>query len=88
MVMTDAQKASMQAMMKTQIPVMATNYIKEPDIAFHCGMIVHHHGAIDMANMVIKFGKDEASKTMAEAIIKDQKVEIEETTARVTKLQQ
>lgn len=86
MSMTEAQKASMQAMMKTQMPMMATHQIKDPDLAFNCGMIVHHQGAIDMANIEIKFGKDAASKTMAEAIIKAQKSEIEEMTARVQKL--
>lgn len=86
MPMTEAQKASMQAMMKMHMPMMATQHIKDPDLAFNCGMIVHHQGAIDMANIEIKFGKDAASKTMAEAIIKAQKSEIEEMTARVQKL--
>ncbi len=86
MTMTAAQKASMQAMMKMHMPMMATHMIKEPDLAFNCGMIVHHQGAIDMANVVIKFGKDEASKAMAAKIIKDQMAEIQEMTARVAKL--
>lgn len=68
------------------MPMMATHMIKEPDLAFNCGMIVHHQGAIDMANVVIKFGKDEASKAMAAKIIKDQMAEIQEMTARVAKL--
>ncbi len=62
MPMNDAQNASMQAMMKMHMPMMATHMIKNPDLAFNCGMIVHHQGAIDMANVVIKFGKDEASR--------------------------
>lgn len=86
MPMTEAQKASMQAMMKMHMPMMATHMIKGPDLAFNCGMIVHHQGAIDMANVVIKFGKDEASKSMAAKIIKDQMAEIQEMTARVAKL--
>lgn len=86
MSMTEAQKASMQAMMKMHMPMMATHRIKDPDLAFNCGMIVHHQGAIDMANVEIKFGKDAASRTMAEGIIKAQKVEIEEMTARVEKM--
>lgn len=86
MQMTEAQKASMQAMMKMHMPMMATHMIKDPDLAFNCGMIVHHQGAIDMANVLIKFGKDEASKTMAAKIIKDQMAEIAEMTARVAKL--
>ncbi len=84
--MTEAQKASMQAMMKMHMPMMMTHQIKDPDLAFNCGMIVHHQGAIDMANVEIKFGKDAMSKAMAEKIIKDQKAEIAEMTARVEKM--
>ncbi|CAN7661910.1 DUF305 domain-containing protein [Bosea sp. LjRoot9] len=83
MAMTEAQKASMQAMMKMHMPMMMTHHIKDPDLAFNCGMIVHHQGAIDMATIEIKFGADAASKTMAEGIIKAQKAEIAEMTARV-----
>jgi uncharacterized protein (DUF305 family) len=39
-----------------------------------------------MANVEIKFGKDEASKKMAEKIISDQKAEIAEMTTRVAKM--
>ena len=84
--MTEAQKASMQAMMKMHMPMMLTQHIKDPDLAFNCGMIVHHQGAIDMANVEIKFGKDAGSKAMAEKIIKDQQAEIAEMTARVGKM--
>ncbi len=84
--MTEAQKASMQAMMKMHMPMMMTHHIKNPDLAFNCGMIAHHQGAIDMANIEIKFGKDAMSKAMAEKIIKDQKAEIAEMTARVEKM--
>ncbi len=84
--MTEAQKASMQAMMKMHMPMMMTHQIKDVDLAFNCGMIVHHQGAIDMANVEIKFGKDAMSKAMAEKIIKDQKAEIAEMTARVEKM--
>jgi len=83
MPMTEAQKASMQAMMKMNMPMMMTHRIKDPDLAFNCGMIVHHQGAIDMATIELKFGADAASKTMAEGITKAQKAEIAEMTARV-----
>lgn len=45
----EAQRASMQAMNDMNIPMMATHTIKDPDLAFHCGMIAHHAGAIAMA---------------------------------------
>jgi hypothetical protein len=37
--MDEAQQASMQAMMEMNGPMMATHTIKDPDLAFHCGMI-------------------------------------------------
>ena len=81
--MEEAQKASIQAMMKMNGPMMATHTIKDPDLAFHCGMIAHHSGAIAMAEVELKYGDDEASKAMAQKIIDAQGPEIEEMTAWV-----
>jgi uncharacterized protein (DUF305 family) len=78
--MSDAQKASMQAMMKMHRPMMASHMIKDPDLAFNCGMIVHHQGAIEMAKIELQFGKDQATKDLAQAIISAQEKEIEEMT--------
>jgi uncharacterized protein (DUF305 family) len=46
------------------------------DLDFVNGMIPHHQGAVDMAKVVIQFGKDPAVKTLAAGIIKTQKIEI------------
>lgn len=81
--MDEAQKASMQAMMEMNAPMMATHTIKDPDLAFHCGMIAHHTGAIAMAEVELKYGDDEESKAMAQKIIDAQGPEIEEMTAWV-----
>ena len=81
--MDEAQQASMQAMMKMNGPMMATHTIKDPDLAFHCGMIAHHAGAIAMAEVELKYGDDEESKAMAQKIIDAQGPEIEEMTAWV-----
>lgn len=81
--MDEAQKASMQVMMEMNAPMMATHFIKDPDLAFHCGMIAHHAGAIAMAEVELKYGKDEATKQMAQKIIDAQGPEIEEMTAWV-----
>ena len=83
--MDEAQTASMQAMMKMNGPMMATHTIKDPDLAFHCGMIAHHAGAIAMAEVELKYGDDEESKAMAQKIIDAQGPEIEEMTAWVEK---
>lgn len=81
--MNEAQQASMQAMMEMNMPMMATHTIEDPDLAFHCGMIAHHHGAIAMAEVELKYGDDEQSKAMAQQIIDAQGPEIEEMTAWV-----
>ena len=81
--MDEAQTASMQAMMKMNGPLMATHTIKDPDLAFHCGMIAHHTGAIAMAKVELKYGDDEESKAMAQKVIDTQGPEIEEMTAWV-----
>lgn len=81
--MDEAQQASMRAMMEMNIPMMATHTIKDPDLAFHCGMIAHHAGAIAMAKVELQYGDDEQSKAMAQQIIDAQGPEIEEMTAWV-----
>jgi uncharacterized protein (DUF305 family) len=78
--MSDAQKASMQAMMKMHRPMMASHMIKDPDLAFNCGMIVHHQGAIEMAKIELQFGTDQTTRQLAEAIIAAQEKEIAEMT--------
>ena len=83
--MDEAQTASMEAMMKMNGPMMASHAIKDPDLAFHCGMIAHHAGAIAMAEVELKYGDDEESKAMAQKIIDAQGPEIEEMTAWVEK---
>jgi len=81
--MDEAQHASMQAMMEMNVPMMATHAIADPDLAFHCGMIAHHAGAIAMAEVELQYGDDEQSKAMAQQIIDAQGPEIEEMTAWV-----
>lgn len=53
--------------------VMATN----PDVAFAQGMIAHHQGAIEMANIELKYGNDVMTKQLARSIIAAQQPEIE-----------
>jgi uncharacterized protein (DUF305 family) len=46
------------------------------DVAFVCGMIPHHQGAIDMAKAVLAYGDDPWVKSLAEAIVAAQEQEI------------
>ena len=49
---------------------------KNADVAFAQGMIAHHQGAIDMAKIQLKYGKDSEMRALAENIIKAQQIEI------------
>ena len=55
---------------------MTMEFTGNPDVDFAQGMIPHHLGAIDMAKVVLKYGKDPEMKTLAEKIIKAQDTEI------------
>ena len=50
--------------------------IKDADVSFVKGMIAHHQGAIDMAKIELKYGKDPELKALAQNIIKAQQPEI------------
>ena len=69
---TKAFETAMGAMMKR---MMATPTAK-PDLDFMQGMMPHHQGAIDMAKVVLQYGKDAEVKTLAQAVIKAQEGEI------------
>lgn len=74
----DFQKEFMDGMHKT-MPLMMEGMMKEDaDIAFVCGMIGHHMGAVEMSRTELKHGKNEEAKAMAQKIIDAQIKEIEE----------
>ena len=55
---------------------MAITYTGNADVDFMKGMMPHHQGAIDMAKIVLKYGKDPEVKKLAEGIIAAQEAEI------------
>ncbi len=57
---------------------MQIRYTGDVDTDFARGMVPHHQGAIDMADLVLKRGKDQEIRELATRIIAAQKQEIAE----------
>jgi uncharacterized protein (DUF305 family) len=74
---TQAYRAANDKMHKA----MALQFTNDPDVDFIRGMIPHHEGAIDMAKVVLKHGKNEQTKKWAQDIIREQEREIKEMQA-------
>jgi uncharacterized protein (DUF305 family) len=55
---------------------MAIAFTNDADADFVKGMLPHHQGAVDMAKIVLKHGKDPEVRKLAAAIIKAQDTEI------------
>jgi uncharacterized protein (DUF305 family) len=71
----EAHKALMAGMGKMHMDMMTGMQAADIDVAFNCGMIPHHQGAISMARAELKYGKDPETRKLAEAIIKAQEEE-------------
>lgn len=85
MVMPNGQDTSanhqdmMAAMEKMNQTMMAPSAMTgDPDRDFVAMMTPHHQGAIDMARIYLRDGKDPAIRRMAQKIITDQEHEIRE----------
>lgn len=78
--MSDMQKAYMEGMDRMNAAMMPGMMMDDPDVAFICGMIAHHLGAIDMARVELQYGKDNWTKELARKIIDAQTHEIADMT--------
>ena len=81
----EAHKALAAGMAKMQADMSAGIQATDIDIAFNCGMIPHHQGAISMARVELKYGKGPENRKLAEAIIKAQEKDVMEMLAWLEK---
>lgn len=72
---SEAVKAYIRANAKMHAD-MGKTIDPDPDIAFMQGMIPHHEGAVEMAEIVLKHGKDSETRALAQQIIDSQRKEI------------
>ena len=72
------QQELMQGMSQMHQDMMAAEQYKDPDVAFAAGMLPHHIGAVKMAEVELKYGKDPEMRKLAEDIINAQQAEIEQ----------
>ena len=68
----DAMKASMSSM----TGIMAMKPTGMPDRDFVAMMLPHHQGAVEMAKVELRYGKNPELRRLARSIIKDQEREI------------
>ena len=72
------QQELMQGMSQMHQDMMAAAQYQDPDVAFAAGMLPHHIGAVKMAEVELKYGKDPEMRKLAEDIINAQQAEIEQ----------
>ncbi len=72
----DTFRSLMESAMTRMDRGMAVPYSGDPDRDFAAMMIPHHQGAIDMADIELRFGHDERLRRLAQGIIVEQRQEI------------
>ncbi|QHI95980.1 DUF305 domain-containing protein [Aristophania vespae] len=59
---------------------MRVNFSGDADMDFIQGMIPHHQGAVEMAKIELKYGKNPKARAFAQKIINDQATQIAQMT--------
>ena len=81
MVKQKAMSASSQALEKVNETMHKNMMVKmtgNADVDFVKSMLAHHQGAVDMAKVELKYGKEPEAKKLAENIIAEQEKEIKQ----------
>ena len=76
--MTPMLKEYTDSMTKMHEEMMVGMAYNDPDTAFAQGMLGHHIGAVDMAEIELEYGEDAEMRKLAQEIIDAQKAEIEQ----------
>lgn len=77
-------KQEMDVGMKKMMADMHTpGYTGNPDVDFLAMMIPHHQGAVDMARLILIYGRDPLTRKLAEEIITSQQTEIQSMKRRL-----
>jgi uncharacterized protein (DUF305 family) len=69
-------EASMRTAMARMDQGMSVVCTHDPDHDFAAMMVPHHQGAVDMALVELRYGKDQRLRRLAEGIIVEQRSEI------------
>lgn len=75
---TDFGKEYLDSMDDMHEDMTEGSQANDADVAFAKGMIPHHKGAVDMAEIQLKYGKDQTMRKLAEDIIAAQGSEIKQ----------
>ena len=76
MAMDQAHEDMARGMDEMNAQMMQGMQASDIDVAFICGMIPHHQGAINMARAELAHGDNDWAKMMAQKVIEAQEAEI------------